>query len=67
MLVTTGSLPTGDGWVVEPKLDGWRAIVSVNAGVSVRTPAGRDITRSPPELAALVSATSRRKFRGEAV
>lgn len=43
MLATTGSPPANtNGWSVEPKLDGWRAIVTVTGGtVKVRTRSGR--------------------------
>lgn len=41
-------------WAYEPKLDGWRAMVVVEAGaVRVRTRTGRDVTDSLPELAVL--------------
>jgi ATP-dependent DNA ligase len=36
-------------WALEPKLDGWRALVYV--GVEVRTRLGRAITEQVPELA----------------
>ena len=57
MLAGTG-LPTTtlDDWAVEPKLDGWRALVSVESGrLRVRTRRGRDITDVVPELAELAS------------
>src|SRR3954453_1009701 len=44
----------GEGrWAIEPKLDGWRALVYVDGGVRVRTRRGRDVTASLPELAGL--------------
>ena len=52
MLAGTG-LPTTtlDDWAVEPKPDGWRAMVSVENGrLRVWTPRGRDITDVVPEL-----------------
>ena len=55
MLATSasGRALTGE-WAYEPKLDGWRAVVVVDAGsVKVRTRTGRDVTESLPELAAL--------------
>lgn len=55
MLAGTG-LPTTtlDDWAVEPKLDGWRALVSVESGrLRVRTRRGSDITDAVPELADL--------------
>src|SRR3954454_13540488 len=40
-----------NSWRFEVKLDGWRAVVTVDdAAVRVRTRRGRDITRSVPEL-----------------
>jgi bifunctional non-homologous end joining protein LigD len=42
----------GSGWAFEPKLDGWRAIVTVDGRISVRTRTGRDITAALPELSA---------------
>ena len=52
MLATSGRPPGGlDGWVVEPKLDGWRSIDSTGAGkLTVRTRNGRLITDCVPEL-----------------
>src|SRR6185312_6381556 len=54
MLATAGArlreLPLGE-WRFEPKLDGWRATVTVEGNrIAVRTRSGRDITRSVPEL-----------------
>jgi bifunctional non-homologous end joining protein LigD len=41
-------------WALEPKLDGWRALVYVEGGqVDVRTRRGRSITEQVPELAGL--------------
>jgi len=41
-------------WALEPKLDGWRALVYVEDGqVEVQTRRGRSITEQVPELAAL--------------
>jgi bifunctional non-homologous end joining protein LigD len=41
-------------WALEPKLDGWRALVYVEDGqVEVRTRRGRSITEQVPELAGL--------------
>jgi bifunctional non-homologous end joining protein LigD len=57
MLAGTG-LPTTtlDDWAVEPKLDGWRALISVEAGrLRVRTRRGRDITDVVPELHGLAN------------
>jgi bifunctional non-homologous end joining protein LigD len=55
MLAGSGlPMTTLDDWAVEPKLDGWRALVSVESGrLRVRTRRGRDITDLVPELAGL--------------
>jgi bifunctional non-homologous end joining protein LigD len=45
-------------WSFEPKLDGWRALVYIDGGVTVRTRTGRDITGQVPELAGLVDAVA---------
>ena len=38
-------LPPGDEWVMQPKLDGWRAIASITEdGVTLRTRTGKEIT-----------------------
>lgn len=55
MLASAG-LVRGDAedYAFEPKLDGWRAMITVVAGrLSVRTRNGHDITASVPELASL--------------
>lgn len=55
MLAATG-IPEGPltGWIVEPKMDGWRVGISVAGGrLAVRSRPGRDITDSVPELAGL--------------
>jgi ATP-dependent DNA ligase len=51
MLATAG-IPKGiDGWVAEPKLDGWRARVLVDGDeLQVRTRSGRVITESVPSV-----------------
>lgn len=49
-----------DVWWIEPKLDGWRAMVSVDGDhLSVRTRTGRSITERVPELAPLARALGR--------
>jgi bifunctional non-homologous end joining protein LigD len=54
MLATAGRVPDGNGWAVEPKLDGWRATVTVTDGqVQFRTRAGRNVTDRLPEFAGL--------------
>lgn len=55
MLATSGR-PSGslEGWAVEPKADGWRAQVAVDADEwTVWTRTGRDITARVPELTVL--------------
>jgi ATP-dependent DNA ligase len=45
-------LPKGDGWVYEPKWDGFRCIAFVDGGdVYLQSRNGRDLTRYFPELA----------------
>ncbi len=51
---------TDGGWRFEPKLDGWRALVTVDGKVTVRTRTGRDVTGSLPELAGLAGALAGR-------
>jgi ATP-dependent DNA ligase len=46
------ALPTGDGWVYEPKWDGFRAIAFVDGdAVTLQSRNGRPLTRYFPELA----------------
>ncbi len=48
-------------WALEPKLDGWRALVYVeDVQVEVRTRRGRAITEQVPELAGLAEHVGRR-------
>ena len=48
---TAKSLPTGDGWVYEPKWDGFRAIAFVDDGdVFLQSRNGKPLTRYFPEL-----------------
>jgi bifunctional non-homologous end joining protein LigD len=57
MKAVTAQLPTGEGWVYEPKWDGMRAIVEVTGGhAQVFTSNGRDATLAFPEVSALGSA-----------
>lgn len=55
-MLATNARPGGaHRWAVEPKLDGWRALVYVADGaVRVRTRRGRDVTGSLPELAGII-------------
>ena len=58
MLATTTSLPPAfDGWLIEPKWDGVRAVLTVHDGsVSIASRLGNDVTGGYPELAALAGA-----------
>lgn len=55
MLASSGLIRgEADDYAFEPKMDGWRAIVSVAAGrLTVRTRNGHDVTASVPELGSL--------------
>jgi bifunctional non-homologous end joining protein LigD len=54
MKATSGTLPTGDGWIFETKWDGMRVLTEVGpAGVRAWSANGRDATVTFPELAAL--------------
>ena len=49
--------PTFDGWFIEPKWDGVRAVVTVHDGtVTIASRLGNDVTGGYPELAALAEA-----------
>lgn len=57
MKATTGTLPTGDGWVYEIKWDGMRVLADVTPDrVQAWSANGRDATASFPELDALAPA-----------
>ena len=58
MLASTTSLPpTFDGWFIEPKWDGVRAVVTVHHGrVTIASRLGNDVTGGYPELEALAGA-----------
>jgi len=72
MLAESG-LPRGDlaGWAAEPKLDGWRVLVTVDpalpGGVAVRTRRGHLITDQVPGMDRLTSAGRRIVLDGELV
>jgi bifunctional non-homologous end joining protein LigD len=53
MLSRPGPLPSGSGWSFEVKWDGFRAIVSTEGGLRVRSGRGWDMTHAVPELAEL--------------
>ncbi len=56
----TGCDLASGAWRFEPKLDGWRALVTVDGKVTVRTRTGRDVTSVLPELAGLTDALTDR-------
>jgi bifunctional non-homologous end joining protein LigD len=58
MLATSPDPPAGfDGWLIEPKWDGVRAVVTVHDGrVTIASRLGNDVTLGYPELAALAGA-----------
>jgi bifunctional non-homologous end joining protein LigD len=69
MLAVSGR-PNGslEGWGVETKLDGWRALVTVNDGrVHVRSRRGSDLTASLPELHCLTETGRTMVLDGELV
>src|SRR5437868_6700229 len=52
MLARSGPLPTGRGWLFEPKLDGFRCLVCTHAGrFRARSRRGWNMTELLPELA----------------
>ncbi len=53
MLLRPGALPKGDQWAFELKWDGFRAIVSTEDGLRVRSRRGWNMTSRLPELAVL--------------
>lgn len=56
MLATSRAPMEAHGWAVEPKLDGWRAMVYVEDVLRVCTRSGRGVTSSLPELAGIADA-----------
>ena len=62
MLASSTAPPrTFDGWLIEPKWDGVRAVVTVHQGtVSITSRLGNDVTGGYPELAALGAALDAR-------
>src|SRR3954468_18343331 len=50
---TRAPLPLRGEWVLEPKFDGWRAIVAVDDVVRVWTRTGHELTDKLPEFAPL--------------
>jgi bifunctional non-homologous end joining protein LigD len=53
MLCRSAPLPRGRAWAFEPTWDGFRALVSANGDVRVRSRRGWDMTALVPELAAI--------------
>jgi bifunctional non-homologous end joining protein LigD len=57
MKATSGSLPTGQGWIYEIKWDGMRIVADVSAsGLRAWTANGREATVAFPELGVLAAA-----------
>jgi bifunctional non-homologous end joining protein LigD len=67
MLATTRPPTEPAEWVFEPKLDGWRCLVYVDATVTVRTRTARDITANVPHLQGLAGLGRRVVLDGELV
>jgi bifunctional non-homologous end joining protein LigD len=55
MLSSPGRLPIGSGWAYEVKWDGFRAVVSTDDGLRVRSRPGWTMTTRLPELESLPS------------
>jgi ATP-dependent DNA ligase len=53
MLLRSGRLPTSGDYAFEPKWDGFRALVSRNGHLRVKSRRGWDMTSLVPELAGL--------------
>lgn len=61
MLASSGPIAAPEeDWAFEPKLDGWRALVSLDDRLHVHTRSGRDVTAAVPELNPLTEALSGR-------
>jgi bifunctional non-homologous end joining protein LigD len=67
MLAMPGVDRSRDGWAAEPKLDGWRAIVTVDGGLEVRSRTGRFISHIVPELQPLADLGHRMVLDGELI
>jgi bifunctional non-homologous end joining protein LigD len=50
MLARFGPIPTGGGWVFEPKCEGYRALACTHGRLGVRSRRGWDLTALLPEL-----------------
>jgi len=63
MLASSGTVATpASAWAFEPKLDGWRVLVSIDGDLTVRTRNGHNITASVPELAPMAAALKGRSI-----
>lgn len=52
MLAKSGPIPTSDGWVFEPKMDGFRCLLCTHGGrFRARSRRGWDMSGRLPELA----------------
>src|SRR4051812_18914439 len=67
MLATNRVPARPSEWAIEPKLDGWRALVSIEDTVTVRPGSGRGVTESVRELAPLADVGRRIVLDGELV
>jgi bifunctional non-homologous end joining protein LigD len=57
MLASSGPVTApACAWAFEPKLDGWRVLVSIDGDLTVRTRNGHNVTASVPELTPMVEA-----------
>ena len=54
MLLRPGRIPTSDGWAFELKYDGFRAIVSTEDGLQIRSRRAWNMSDRVPELRELV-------------
>jgi ATP-dependent DNA ligase len=60
---TAAELPEGEGWIYEPKWDGFRCLAFRDgASVELRSKAGKALTRYFPELEEGLSALAARRF-----
>jgi bifunctional non-homologous end joining protein LigD len=55
MLASGGPIAApASAWAFEPKLDGWRVLVSIDGDLTVRTRNGHNVSAALPELAPMV-------------
>jgi bifunctional non-homologous end joining protein LigD len=63
MLASSGPVAApATAWAFEPKLDGWRVLVSIDGVLTVRTRNGHNVTASVPELEPMVPALEGRSL-----